>query len=160
MAKSASSRGWKVARGTSLLLRLTQYLQSYTQLFVISTFNREMHRPSAEKLWQIPQAIALPIPPFSEAPRSTPLEVQATSYFAESDSIFSFSSVCMPISPYLSAVMMPRMQTDLLSFIYIVLSYSLGRRKMFFGMRREVIILRTYVLCKERKAGYTKKVQF
>lgn len=49
------------------------------QQLVMSTFRRETHRPSAEKVWQMPQLTALPIPwdPFS---RSTPLEVQATSY--------------------------------------------------------------------------------
>ena len=38
----------------SLLRRLTQYLQSYTQQLVIRTFSRLTHRPSAEKEWQQP----------------------------------------------------------------------------------------------------------
>ena len=37
-----------------------------------------MQRPSAEKLWQMPQAIELPTAP-AFAARPTPLEVQATS---------------------------------------------------------------------------------
>ena len=48
------------------------------------TFSRDMHLPSAAKLWHIPHAAALPIPSPPEA-RSVPLLVQATSYFAESD---------------------------------------------------------------------------
>jgi hypothetical protein len=59
------------------------------QEFVISVFKRETQRPSAAKVWQIPQAAALPICPFAPL-RSTPLEVQATSYLALSASISSF----------------------------------------------------------------------
>ena len=64
MVSSASSRGVKAARRVSLLRRLTQYLQSNTQLLVINTFSRVMHRPSAEKLWQQPaiEEVVLPIP--------------------------------------------------------------------------------------------------
>ena len=76
MVSSASSSGVKAARGTSLLRRLTQYLQSYTQWFVISTLSRETHRPSAEKVWQQPAAMVLPIPPPALG-RSAPDEVQA-----------------------------------------------------------------------------------
>ena len=68
-----------------------QYWQSYAQALDISTFSREMQRPSPAKLWQIPQAAALPICPFC-AFLSTPLEVQATSYFAASVNIFNFSN--------------------------------------------------------------------
>ena len=50
MVSPANSSGVKAARGTSLEQRLTQYWQSYTQLLVISTLSREMHRPSAAKL--------------------------------------------------------------------------------------------------------------
>lgn len=50
MVSSASSRGVKAARRVSLLRRLTQYLQSYTQALLNSTFSSVMHRPSAEKL--------------------------------------------------------------------------------------------------------------
>jgi len=60
------------------------------QTFVISTFKREMHRPSAAKLWQMPQAAVLPMPP-AEGTLATPLEVQAASYLAASDKIVSFS---------------------------------------------------------------------
>ena len=65
MVSSASSRGVKAARRVSLLRRLTQYLQSYTQQLVMSTFSREMQRPSAEKLWQQPatEEDVLPILP-------------------------------------------------------------------------------------------------
>ena len=59
------------------------------QLLVISTLSSEMQRPSAEKLWQIPQLTALPKAPLTPS-RCTPLEVQATSYFAASDRISSF----------------------------------------------------------------------
>ena len=58
--------------------------------FVNSIFNKEIQRPSAEKEWQIPQERELPGPcPLPE--RSTPLEVQATSYLAASERIASFS---------------------------------------------------------------------
>lgn len=60
-----------------------QYLQSNTQALLMSTFKSEMHRPSAAKLWQMPQLFALPILFFSPS-RSTPLDVQATSYLAAS----------------------------------------------------------------------------
>ena len=48
-----------------------------------------MQRPSDEKLWQIPASFVLPIP-VPSPPRSMPLDVQATSYFAASVSISSF----------------------------------------------------------------------
>ena len=75
----------QAARRVSLLRRLTQYLQSNTQLLVINTFSRVMHRPSAEKLWQQPaiEEVVLPIIP-GRALRLTPLEVQAASYLAAS----------------------------------------------------------------------------
>ena len=49
-----------------------------------------MHRPSAEKLWQIPISEAFPILPAFPF-RFTPLEVQDTSYFAAAVKIFNFS---------------------------------------------------------------------
>ena len=53
-------------------------------------FNKEIHRPSSAKLWQIPQPAALPIIPlFLE--REVPLDAQDTSYLADSANIFSFS---------------------------------------------------------------------
>ena len=57
--------GVKAARRVSLLRRLTQYLQSYTQALLIRTFSSVMHRPSAEKLWQQPamEEVVLPILP-------------------------------------------------------------------------------------------------
>ena len=54
MVRSASSSGVKAARFASLLRRLTQYLQSYTQRLVSSTFSSVTQRPSAEKVWQQP----------------------------------------------------------------------------------------------------------
>ena len=65
-------------------------------MFVISTFKREMHRPSLAKLWQMPHAAAEPSCPFTPA-RFTPLEVHAASYFAASDKMRSFSmvSICV-----------------------------------------------------------------
>ena len=56
---------------------------------VISTFKRLTQRPSAEKAWQMPGALALPMLPALPC-RSTPLEVQATSYLALSAKIVSF----------------------------------------------------------------------
>lgn len=52
-------------------------------------FSREMHRPSEEKLWQIPAAreFPIPVPPLL---RLTPEEVQATSYLAASARIVNF----------------------------------------------------------------------
>ena len=60
------------------------------QLLDMSTLSSEMQRPSAEKLWQMPAMAAVPIMP-GLGPRSTPLEVQATSYLAESVRICSLS---------------------------------------------------------------------
>jgi hypothetical protein len=59
---------------------------------VISTLSSEMHRPSAEKLWHMPQDAALPRPLGPDF-LLTPLEVHDTSYFAASVSIRSFSLV-------------------------------------------------------------------
>jgi len=63
-----------------------------------STLSKDIHLPSAEKLWQIPNERALPIEPGAPA-RSTPLEVHATSYLAASDKIVSFfkSSIPLPL---------------------------------------------------------------
>ena len=62
------------------------------------TFNREMHRPSAEKLWQMPLASQLPMEP-GRAVRVAPLEVQAASYLAASDRMVSFSRIFTVIAP-------------------------------------------------------------
>ena len=82
----------------SLLRRFTQYLQSYTQQFVIRTFKRVTQRPSAEKEWQHPatEEDVLPMYPFFDV-RSPPLEVQAASYLAASVKIVSFSRTSMII---------------------------------------------------------------
>ena len=64
------------------------------QALVIRTFKSEMQRPSPAKEWQMPQDTAEPICPFC-AFRSTPLEVQATSYFAASERILSLSNKSM-----------------------------------------------------------------
>ena len=58
-----------------------------------------MQRPSAAKLWQMPQAVEFPMPP-GEGERSTPLEVQAASYFAASERIVSFSIKSIWIASY------------------------------------------------------------
>lgn len=63
-------------------------------MLVISTFKRETQRPSAEKVWQQPVMEVLPMVPERPA-RSSPLEVQAASYFAASARIFSLSSSSM-----------------------------------------------------------------
>jgi hypothetical protein len=64
-------------------------------MLVRRTFNRVMHRPSAEKEWQQPPAMVFPSCP---PRRSPPLEVQATSYFAASVRIWSFSSMVTDIT--------------------------------------------------------------
>src|SRR5699024_1604763 len=99
MVRSASSRGVNVARGVSLDRRFIQYWQSYMQALVISTFNKEMHRPSDAKLWQMPIFTALPSFPFFP-PRSIPLGVQATSYLAASVRMVSFSMVVIENPSY------------------------------------------------------------
>lgn len=63
--------------------------------------SNEIHRPSAAKLWQIPASEVFPrLPAFPLL--CTPLEVQATSYFAASVKIFNFSCMlkfsCISIS--------------------------------------------------------------
>ena len=87
-----SSSGVNETRGTSLSARLIQYLQLNMHSLVYRTFSKDIHRPSAAKLWHIPLAHVEPILPFS-AFLSTPLDVHATSYLAESASIFNFSSI-------------------------------------------------------------------
>ena len=67
------------------------------------------HLPSAEKLWQIPQAFELPRDPFIPF-LSTPLDVHATSYFAASARIRSFSCID---SPCLNSISF----TSIISFI-------------------------------------------
>jgi hypothetical protein len=57
------------------------------QWLLSSTFNREMHRPSAANVWQQPPATALPIPFLPGL--STPDDVQAASYLALSARIVS-----------------------------------------------------------------------
>ena len=59
----------------------------------MSTFSSEIHRPSAEKLWQQPamEEEVFPIFPGLDS-RRTPLEVQAASYLAASVRIASLSS--------------------------------------------------------------------
>lgn len=65
------------------------------QWFVSMIFSKAMHRPSSEKLWQMPHAAALPNPPCER--RETPLEAHDTSYLAASTSTFSFPITCSPI---------------------------------------------------------------
>jgi hypothetical protein len=60
------------------------------------TFIREIHRPSSEKLWHIPQAEVLPMLP-GLFERCVPLEAHDTSYFADSASILSFSNILSDI---------------------------------------------------------------
>src|SRR5699024_11147576 len=62
------------------------------------TFNRETHRPSAEKVWQQPAMVVLPTCPGRPC-RSRPLEEQEASYLAASARIFSLSSSSTPIPP-------------------------------------------------------------
>lgn len=61
------------------------------QELVSIILSREMHRPSSEKLWQMPQPAALPIIPFLPE-REVPLDAHETSYFADSANIFSLLS--------------------------------------------------------------------
>ena len=67
-----------------------------------------MHLPSAEKLWQIPAIFVFPIP-FPLPLLSTPLLVQATSYFAASVKIRSFSITvsCPPLTARYSVFFPP-----------------------------------------------------
>ena len=90
MTRVHTSSGVKVALGWSLLDRFRQYLQSKIHSLVNKIFNREMQRPSEEKLWQIPEETAFPRYPFFPR-RLEPLDVQATSYLAASARIFNFS---------------------------------------------------------------------
>jgi hypothetical protein len=55
-----------------------------------------MHLPSAAKLWQMPDAKALPMPPALFV-RSLPLEEHDTSYLAEAASISNFLIVSIAI---------------------------------------------------------------
>lgn len=91
MVSCASSSGSKEALGTSAHLRLTQYSQLKTQLFVNSTLSSDMHLPSADQVWHIPAASLLPIVPLLRLP--TPLLEHETSYFALSARIFSLSKI-------------------------------------------------------------------
>ena len=104
-----TSSGVKEVLTTSLLLLFTQYLQSKMHSFVNRIFKSEIHLPSAEKLWQIPQAFELPRDPFIPF-LSTPLDVHATSYFAASARIRSFSCID---SPCLNSISF----TSIISFI-------------------------------------------
>src|SRR5699024_8459880 len=97
MVSSASSRGVKEARRVWFERRLMQYSQSSIQELEKRTLRREIHLPSAEKRWQIPQAAEFPRPPRCPA-RSIPLEVHAASYFAASVRISSFSSAVIIIA--------------------------------------------------------------
>ena len=66
------------------------------QAFVNKIFNNEIHLPSAPQLWHIPDMLPLPIPE-EEFLLLLPLELQDASYFAESESIFSFSNISKKI---------------------------------------------------------------
>ncbi len=94
MVSVQTSSGVNEALTISLEARLRQYLQSKMHSLVSNIFNREIHLPSAEKVWHIPQATELPRLPLTPF-LSTPLEVQATSYLAASESISNF--FCMVI---------------------------------------------------------------
>ena len=89
MVSLQTSSGVNEALGTSLDFLLMQYLQSKMHSLVNNILSNETHLPSAEKVWQIPHAREFPIP-LPLPLRSTPLEVQATSYFAASVSMASF----------------------------------------------------------------------
>jgi len=68
------------------------------QLFDISTLSSVMQRPSAENEWQHPAGKTAPIPS-AGAERLTPLEVQAASYLALSESIVNLSIMFMINDP-------------------------------------------------------------
>ncbi|MNP39954.1 hypothetical protein D3C76_1335510 [compost metagenome] len=66
-----------------------------------------MHRPSAAKLWQMPQATVLPtarLSPLAPLPRSTPLEEHDTSYLAESVKMVSLSYTFILAASLLTAL--------------------------------------------------------
>ena len=54
--------------------------------------NKEIHLPSLDQLWQIPETLAFPIPLLVFL-RLLPLELQETSYFAESANKFNLSII-------------------------------------------------------------------
>ena len=91
-----TSSGVKAVRLTSESQLFRQYAQLKIHSFVKSIFNKEIHLPSAEKEWQMPGAIEFPMPPLPPL-RLTPLDVQATSYFAAPDSTVSFSNKSISI---------------------------------------------------------------
>jgi hypothetical protein len=59
-------------------------------------FRSEIQRPSSAKLWQIPHAVAFPIPPLVLL-LLVPLDAHETSYLAAPAKIFSFSRLLSEI---------------------------------------------------------------
>lgn len=68
------------------------------QLFVMSIFKRDTHRPSGVKEWQIPAFAAEPMVPFGPC-LVEPEEEQDTSYLAASARIDSFSMRFINVLP-------------------------------------------------------------
>ena len=104
MTRVQISSGVKVVLIRSLLERFRQYLQSKMHSLLSKIFSNDTQRPSDEKLWQMPQDSVLPKDPFFPL-RLELLEVHATSYFAASAKIFSFSckdKSCVVISMIIS----------------------------------------------------------
>ena len=77
----------------------------FVQKFVNKIFKRETHLPSLEKLWQIPHKEVLPREPFLPS-LLTPLDVQATSYFAADDNILSLSLISIKLTPNKNSIYM------------------------------------------------------
>ncbi len=123
-------------------------------------FNREIQRPSEAKLWHRPAFTVFPIPCPSFF-REEPLELQDTSYFAASASIFNFSitDICgairssMTISYRAPARSISRMLRILLrgftqwhfsikqaEHLFVLVSYHISLRI--------AIVFRTFVLLK------------
>jgi hypothetical protein len=93
------------------------------QLLVISTFRSEMQRPSAEKLWQMPILTVLPVMPALE-PLLEPLEVQATSYLAESERMVSLSIKFMGVTSLLAFIITQNKCSCHLSCMGVLVEYE------------------------------------
>ena len=91
MTREQISSGEAVSRGILFERRFWQYTQSYTQSLLKSIFKSDIHLPSAEKEWHIPEKQAFPSPPVVLS-RFEPLEEHETSYFAAFIKVISFFS--------------------------------------------------------------------
>lgn len=75
------------------------------QTLVIKSFSREIHRPSSDQEWQIPEAAGAPKAPFLLA-LEEPDEEHDTSYLADSAKILIFSCKSNSIPPIRTFVLL------------------------------------------------------